>query len=142
MPKPPKVSAAAVRARIRRNVEQAAREPFQAVLADALYNKPKNKHWRALANDPEAWARSVKNLAPLAGYVDRRESLNVTMSSTELADTLVARYGPDKARQMLALHGLPESLIPTASADTGTTIEGQQGQSDSKVSQQTASESP
>lgn len=87
--------------------------------------KPSLTAWRKMAKaDPEKYTRALSNLTKIAGYTERSESLNVTMDARDLAQTLVARYGQDKAKAMLELHGLPASLlgVETASEPLESTI--------------------
>lgn len=118
MPKLPRLPAAQVKANLAARVARQDRGPFQELLAETLHYKPKPKALRELAKDPEKHARTVKTYAQLAGYIERKESLNVSMTAKELADTLVARYGAEKARKMLELHNLPQSLIPDSKTET------------------------
>ena len=123
MAKAPRVPAKQIKERLEAAISQGSREPFQKILADGLSVKPKLKSWRNLANNnPEAYSRTLKNIAGLACITERTESLSVNLTGdvAQLANTLASRYGIEKGREMLRLHGLPESLI----ADN-TTIEGE-----------------
>ncbi len=115
MPQSPRLPAAEVRKNLMNQLAQQDHQPFREILADAVSVKPKKKAWRELANtDPEKYTRAVNQLRKAAGYIDKTEHHQINHSASDLAATLVARYGPAKARQMLELHGLPVELVPDA----------------------------
>ena len=120
MPKKPNLPMAEVKAALDKRIGSHDRSIFRNILTDSLVYKPRAKDWRKLREDPEKHARTVATLAKLNGFADRSESVNVTMDVNKLAETLINRYGPEKARKMLELHGLPTSLVPNIIDSTAT----------------------
>ena len=101
-----------IRAKIAEQIARHDRTPFQDMLSTAVSVGPSPTAWKKLAaRDPEKYVRAVDRLRGAAGYIDRTEHVHVKTTPKELAQTLVARHGIDKAEQMLTLHGLPLSLL-------------------------------
>lgn len=120
MPKGPRIPKKLIREELLKRIQRQDRGPFAEILADAVSAKPTLKAWRQLAkSDPDKYARSIASMAKVSGFADRSESVTVNMDVNQLAETLINRYGPAKARTMLELHGLPTSLIPDTSAIDG-----------------------
>ena len=112
MARHPRIPAAKQRELIAENVRKGAVAPFQAILATGLYHAPKPKAWREIAKDPNKYSQAIKNLAPLAGYVERKESVNMNMSLPQLAEMAIARHGIEQARDIWKAHGMPMSAFP------------------------------
>jgi len=114
MSTPPRLPGKEVIKRIADQLARFDRAPFQQHLATALSVGPSLSSWRKQSKkNPEAWARSVASLAKVAGFAERKETLNLTLDPEAMSRELVARYGTTKAQTLLEAAGLPVSLIPT-----------------------------
>lgn len=108
MAKLKRITGPEVLARIQDRLDRYDRGPFREMLTDAVAQKPSLTAWRKLAaKDPEKWSRAVTGLAKTAGFADRSESVNVKLDINELIDQTISRYGPDRARAILASMNLP-----------------------------------
>jgi len=112
MPVAPRIPRKELQAALEKRVASRDRGIFTGILAKGLSIAPRQKDWKKLREDPEKYGRTIATFAKLNGYAERTESVNVSMDVNALAETLVNRYGAEKARTMLTMHGLPASLIP------------------------------
>ena len=113
VPKPPRLPPDKVFAEIEAQLARLDRAPFRKPLAEALGVAPSRSAWRKLAkNDPGKWSSAVATLAKSAGMPETVQSISVNLEPQQLANQLVTRYGTERAREMLKMHGLPENLIP------------------------------
>ena len=108
MAKLTRIPGSEVLARIQERLDRYDRGPFRELLTDSLAVKPSLTAWRKLATkDPEKYSRAVTNLAKTAGFADRSETVSVKFNLNELIDQTIARYGPDRARQIIQGMNLP-----------------------------------
>ena len=118
MPKAPRLPPDKIFADIEAQLARLDRAPFRKPLAEALGVAPSRTAWRKLAKrDPAKWAAAVATLGKSAGMPETVQTISVNLEPQQLANQLVTRYGTDKAREMLRMHGLPESLIPIITVD-------------------------
>ena len=114
-----KLPGKAVTKKLEERLARYDRGPFQSMLADALAVKPSLTAWRKLAaRSPERYVAAVTQLAKPSGFGERSESIQVKANLSDLASTLVARHGEDKAGKMLSLFGLPAELAQNRAEST------------------------
>lgn len=126
MAKRPNIPAKAVRNALAKRVAERNRDVFSEPLVKALRIAPRDKDLKILRESPVDWSRYVKTMSALNGYADRSVHETVHYDIGQLAETILARYGPDKAREMWLLHGLPEAMLPAQTVPDepqGETIE-------------------
>ena len=100
------------------------RGPIQEVMARVVAAMPSLQDQQDYYKDhPYQHARAVALMARPAGYVDRSEALTLNMSADTVARELVNRLGADKARERLAEHGLPISLVDQYEPAAGVTVD-------------------
>lgn len=131
MAKNPNIPAKAVRRAIEKSIAARNREIFETPLAQALFFKPRDEDLKSLRTDPEKWSRHIKTLAGLNGFADRTEHISAHYDMAKLAETLLARHGPDKLVTIWQSMNLPMSQLPEQCRESqpvkpqGTTIEGE-----------------
>ncbi len=125
MAKGPQIPAKAVKAAIAKSIADKNRDVFSQPLVDALHLAPRKKDLQELRKNPELWGRHIRTLSSLNGYIEKTVHETRHYDIAQLAEILLARYGEDKAREMLRLHNLPSSLIPESQPEQrqGTIIE-------------------
>ncbi len=112
MPKNPRIPASEVKAALEKRVANHDRSIFHELVADVVHTKPRPKDLRRLREDPERHARTLTSYAKLAGYIDKSVHVTAHYDMAQLAQTLLARHGPENLIGIWERMNLPMSQLP------------------------------